>query len=96
LLKDIAKFEQSTIDHEKNKNVKLEALTKLSDAAAQHNIMKLNEQNKNFQEKFNKIQSQCVDILKEKTKIGEELEQARNQIAKMSKRLESLGEKVIQ
>jgi hypothetical protein len=54
----MAQFEESCIQREKDPKKKLIPVLNPSDAALQHNINQLSEQNKNFKDRFTKKQTQ--------------------------------------
>jgi chromosome segregation ATPase len=93
-LKEVAVFEESSVQREKDPKKKLTTITKTSDAALKHNISKLTEQNHTVTERFQKMQQQMIDVLKEKTAFSEQLEQAKSEVLRLKAKLEEKGEKV--
>jgi hypothetical protein len=93
LLKEIASFEEASIQRERDPKKGLTPLSKPSDAALKHNISVLSEQNKNFKEQFLRMQQQCIEVLRDKTRLGEDLERAKAQLAKLGIELEKASEK---
>jgi len=93
LIKEIASFEEQSIEKEKNPKLAMKPLSKPSDKALQHTVGVLSEQNKGFQEKFKILQQKAIEIANEKTKVGEDLEKSRQIIEQLKKQLEKLGEK---
>jgi len=94
LLKEIAAFEELSVQKEKDPKKKLGTINKVSDAALKHNIEKLTEKNQTIQDRFGKMQQQTIELLKDKTKLGEQLEQAKSELVRLQSKLEEKGEKV--
>ena len=88
LLKEIAHFEEVSIQKERDPKKGLAHISKPSDTALKHNVAMLSEQNKNFKDQFMKIQQQCVEIMNEKNRIQEELERAKAELAKLGVKME--------
>ncbi|PRP76906.1 leucine zipper transcription factor-like protein 1-like [Planoprotostelium fungivorum] len=81
MLKEIATFEEASIQREKDPKKGLSHLSIASDGALRHNISKLSEQNKNYQEQFLKMQQQCIEINREKQQILADLERAQKALS---------------
>eukprot|EP00026_Physarum_polycephalum_P004472 Phypoly_transcript_04493.p2 GENE.Phypoly_transcript_04493~~Phypoly_transcript_04493.p2 ORF type:complete len:303 (-),score=70.76 Phypoly_transcript_04493:1057-1965(-) len=88
LLKQVATFEESTQKAEGTR--KLAALPQYNDKALQHAVGAVSAEKEKVQERLQKLQIQCTTILKEKTTLGDRVQQL-EQLLKSAKIDSTIG-----